>query len=470
MIALLCSQHVSAQIVIGQPNLGFSQACASESFNTYEVSFVFSPESNLGPSNTFTVELSDGNGDFSNSVAIFTTDPGEVNSSPATLTFSLPQDTAGENYQIRIKSSAPAATSTPSNAFAAYYKLQDEPFTINNLVENAAFCAGGSYLLAIDNPGTGNNDSPLNYPSLTFKWYKETSPTTAEFVSDGTTLEVTSEGTYFVETDYGSCTSDSFSNRVTVVEVTSGEAEIGISSSLGNPFCPSNGATTLSTITGESYQWFKDGTPIADATDQMYEASESGFYEVQVDLGDCATTGEIQLENELFDAEINVSEINFIDDDESLFVMITTNAITPEFEWYFNDVLITDAFSDSYEVIEFGDYKVRIVDLDGTCDGSREFFFEVREAFPNVDKIPSIVTPNGDGINDTWVIPQKYVSGSNTIVQILSNRGEIIFQTSDYQNNWPENTMNPMPSNQVFYYVITTSTYETKKGSITLIK
>jgi len=54
-------------------------------------------------------------------------------------------------------------------------------------------------------------------------------------------------------------------------------------------------------------------------------------------------------------------------------------------------------------------------------------------------------------------------------VQILSNRGEIILQTSDYQNNWPENTTNPMPSNQVFYYVITTTTYETKKGSITLI-
>jgi hypothetical protein len=27
----------------------------------------------------------------------------------------------------------------------------------------------------IDNPGTGTNDSPLKYPSLTFKWFKEPS-------------------------------------------------------------------------------------------------------------------------------------------------------------------------------------------------------------------------------------------------------------------------------------------------------
>jgi hypothetical protein len=30
-------------------------------------------------------------------------------------------------------------------------------------------------VLRIDNPGTGTNDSPLKYPSLTFKWFKEPS-------------------------------------------------------------------------------------------------------------------------------------------------------------------------------------------------------------------------------------------------------------------------------------------------------
>jgi hypothetical protein len=32
-----------------------------------------------------------------------------------------------------------------------------------------------AHWLRIDNPGTGTNDSPLKYPSLTFKWFKEPS-------------------------------------------------------------------------------------------------------------------------------------------------------------------------------------------------------------------------------------------------------------------------------------------------------
>ena len=418
-------EQANAQIVIGTPNLGFSQACANESFNTYSTTFVFSPESNLNASNQFTIELSDADGDFTNATIVFTSNAGAVTISPATLNFSIPTTTAGENYRIRIKSSAPVATSSNSVVFAAYYKLQNTPFTINHLVSTGAYCSGGSYLLAIDNPGTGSNDSPLNYPSLTFNWYKETGPTTSVFVAEGPTLTVNNEGTYFVETNYGSCTSDSFSNRVHINEVTFGEAEAGISSSLGNPFCPSQGSTTLSTIGGISYQWFKDGVPITDATHQMYHANESGTYAVQVDLGDCSASGFIELESELFDAEINISEFNSINEGETLLVIITTTADNPTFEWYLDDVLITSAVEDNYDVAEIGNYKI-IVTETGTsnCNGSKEFLFEVNEPFPDVEKIPNVISPNGDGINDSWMIPTIYVSGTNTMVMIMTTMGK----------------------------------------------
>jgi len=468
-LVLVFQEQANAQIVIGTPNLGFSQACANESFNTYSTSFTFSPESNLNPSNQFTIELSDADGDFSSPEIIFTSISGAITTSPAALEFSLPITTAGENYKIRIKSSAPVATSSNSVAFAAYYKIQDTPFTINNLVSTGAFCAGGSYLLAIDNPGTGTNDSPLNYPSLTFNWYKETGPTTAVFVSEGPTLSVNDEGTYFVETNYGTCTSDSFSNRVTISEVTSGEAQAGISSSLGNPFCPSQGSTTLSTIGANSYQWFKDGVSIPDATNQMYQANESGTYAVQVALGDCSTSGSIVLESELFDADINVSAFNTIQEGETLLVIVTTTANNPTFEWYLDNTLISGVTEDSYDVSEIGSYKIVVSEISG-CNGSREFLFVVNEPFPDVEKIPNVISPNGDGINDTWVIPQSYVSGTNTEVMIMTNHGNILIRTNNYLNNWPENDLNLTSINQVFYYVIQTADNETRKGSITVIK
>jgi gliding motility-associated-like protein len=469
---LFSAEKLNAQIVIGAPNLGFSQACASDTFNTYNTTFVFSPENGLNASNQFSIELSDADGDFTSATVIFTSNPGEVTTSPATLDFSLPTTTAGEGYRIRIKSSAPVATSSGSSTFAAYYKIQDSPFTINNLVSTGVYCSGGSYLLTIDNPGTGSNDSPLNYPSLTFKWYKETGPTTSVFVADGSTLTVSDPGTYFVETNYGTCTSDSFSNRVAISDVSTGNADAGISSSLGNPFCPANGSTTLTTINGNTYQWFKDGNIIPEATTQMYQTNESGTYAVQVDLIDCMASGEIELLSELFDGSINVSDMNTIEEGETLSVEVTTNANSPEFEWYLNGVLIANVSEDNYEATQYGTYKIIVTETSG-CIGSREFVFDLQEAFdpfPDVEKIPNIISPNGDGVNDTWMIPLEYTSGTNTNVMIMTNTGKVVVQTDNYGNNWPENDLNLNSVNQVFYYVITTSDNDTKKGSITVIK
>ena len=47
LVALFSIENINAQIVIGTPSLGFSQACAGPSFNTYNVTFTFSPETSL---------------------------------------------------------------------------------------------------------------------------------------------------------------------------------------------------------------------------------------------------------------------------------------------------------------------------------------------------------------------------------------------------------------------------------------
>lgn len=468
---LFSNQNLKAQIVIGAPNLGFSQACANESFNTFQVSFVFSPESGLSSTNQFKIELSDADGSFANPTVVFTSAEGSVTTSPATLSFSLPTNTSGESYRLRIKSTAPVATSSGSPTFAAYYKIQDSPFSINNLISTASFCAGGSYLLTIDNPGTGMNDSPLNYPSLTFKWFKETGPTTSVFVADGSSLAVSQPGTYFVETNYGTCTSDSFSNRVTVSEAGSGTSS-SINSSLGNPFCPSGGPTTLATTTGNSYQWFLDGEAISGATAQTYETVYSGTYSVSIDLGSCTTTASIVLDSEMFTSSLNVEDENTLESGDVLNVMVTTSAENPEFQWYLNDAMIPGEISSMYDATQPGEYKVVVFQTTG-CIVSDELAFEIIEPidpFPNVDNIPNIISPNGDGTNDTWIIPNQYVSGTNTEVLIMNSYGKVVYKTDNYQNNWPEDQIEFNSVNPVYYYVITTQDNKTKKGSITVIK
>ncbi len=460
---------IKAQIVISKPNLGFTQACASSSFNEYNVTFTFSPEANLEASNQFIIELSDASGSFSNATTIHSSMAGSILSSPATITFSVPDDTAGEGYKLRVKSTAPAATSSASNVFAAYYKIQDSPFTINNLIDTGVYCSGGSYLLTIDNPGGVMNDSPLQYDALSFNWFKETSATTSVYVSSGESLEVNQPGVYFVETNYGTCTSNSVSNKVSVTQISSSSGETSISSTLGNPYCAEDGPTTLSAINGISYQWYKDGNEIANATSQSYQTNEAGNYAVVIQLENCSSSASIDLRNADFTSEIDVNERNELERGETLLVSTTTTAQSPEFQWYMDENLISGATEDNFEVTEQGDYKVVITQTVG-CLASQEINFKVTEPFPDVSNIPNVITPNGDGQNDTWVIPQEYVSGTNTEVTLISQQGKVVLSTNDYQNNWPQNQLDYKSINAVYYYIIKTPNQSIKKGTITVLK
>ncbi len=461
-----------AQMIIGKPSLVFTKACANPVGNTFDLRINFSATPSLNASNQFIIELSSPTGDFSAPKILYTTAMGEVVNSDKIVSVSFPTTTFGEQYRIRVKSTMPAATGQNSDFFGAYYKPHDEQFTINNANSQASYCQGGSYVLSIDPNANGITNSPLAFPELTYNWFQfngDTVPPTVLATASTSSYTVTKPGIYYVETNYGTCTSNSYSNRVEVT-ASGTTASASITSSQGNPFCPSQGATILSTSTGSSYQWFKDNAKIDGATSQTYAATTAGLYSVAIDFGGCNATATIQLQQTSSTSSIDVPDRNTIASGDSLLVTVTTDAVSPTYQWFLNGESIPNATQSSYSATLRGNYKV-VVSQAGTCNSENVLQFAVAYTTdPNIANIPNLISPNGDFINDTWIIPTAYTSGSNTKIVIISSNGDVVLQTDNYQNDWPTTALDFKNINPIYYYIITTKDNKTVKGSITVMK
>jgi gliding motility-associated-like protein len=115
-----------------------------------------------------------------------------------------------------------------------------------------------------------------------------------------------------------------------------------------------------------------------------------------------------------------------------------------------------------------GKHTVRV--YKNGCAGSEVFYIDKSELAYNPDfEIQNILTPNGDGYNDTWKI--SILDGIQPAkVTIYTRAGLQVFEASDYQNDWSGMyNNNPLPAGS-YFYVIEGAHGELIKGVITLIR
>ncbi|WP_185965903.1 gliding motility-associated C-terminal domain-containing protein [Flavobacterium sp. ZT3R18] len=500
LLVLPSTLFLFAQGTITPQKLPFSQICAGaahpskpgEIFNEFQAQFTIS---GFASDVTFVVELSDPSGSFitptpTTTLAPLAGTPPDT-ATDKTLTFSVPMNLVGSNtYQLRVKPSV----GTPSSSFninipgsvktlSAYYKAYNDPFFINDKNNIISYCNGGSVTLTIYNPTPSiPTSSPANYPQLKYNWYKDDALIPGQ---SGSSLVVSMNGVYYAELNYGPCSDVNYSSQRVTVSGTSGTVAT-ITSSSGNPFCSSLGNTTLTASAGNVYIWKKNNAVIVGATDQTYQTNLPGVYTCEVDFGGCKSTGSIDLK--VFEISSNISgvdkdKVNKIPQGQTVSVATTTTAVSPSYQWFLNGTTIPGETKSSLDVTAEGKYKVIIAQTSG-CQISNEFLFEISyQTNFNVPQIANIVTPNNDGANDTWIIPDDYIDGKAKVM-ILSSLGEIVFETDNYDNygtddcvdkvhcsNWPNtNTPEFNNYNPVYYYIITPTGQSAKKGSITLVK
>jgi gliding motility-associated-like protein len=384
----------------------------------------------------------------------------------------LPTDLPGSTYRLRVRQvGAPSVNITsPSIGFSAAYQSFNLAFTINNDAPSLAICGSGTATLFVD-AATPGNPSPLAFPKLKYKWFKGTTVIAGQTVS---TLIVSSSGTYHAEIDYGLCTNNTSLTRSKdiLVTVLAGGQTFTITPSFTGPVCPAT-PVTLSTTPGYSYQWSLNGNAIAGATNFQHTTGVAGVYKVSVTGTNCSaeSTNSITVDAEDFNASLNVPLApakSIIVAGEIKNIAVITDAASPTFKWYKENVLLTTETASSYDATAAGNYKVEITQTAG-CVFTKELLFILREGV-NVTQIPNVISPNNDGVNDTWILPQALLNNQSTEVKILNYFGDVVLNSSNYQNDWPETNFDFKSINPVFYYTISKDGELINQGSITVVK
>lgn len=235
-----------------------------------------------------------------------------------------------------------------------------------------------------------------------------------------------------------------------------------------NSLCTDPGSKITYTIAGGllpgfTYEWFKDGSTTAVATDVVdFDVTEIGEYVLKM-------TG--------FGCERSVDPINVVLFDESVV------EVTPSVKVVLNQgqtVTVTASGGESYVWHLGEDNTGTILSTNETLDVNALGFYTVVvsvgsctvtktiEVVEQDDQIivPNIVTPNQDGINDTWEISNKYSFQPTVRIQLYNSNGKEILNTTDYQNDWPTESLG---NQRVFYYKIIKDDVLFKAGTISVL-
>jgi gliding motility-associated-like protein len=175
------------------------------------------------------------------------------------------------------------------------------------------------------------------------------------------------------------------------------------------------------------------------------------------------------------------STITFLPDSclqSSISFSITTASPINQINWNFGDPTsgannVSTSLNPSHQFSEIGTYQITaIVEFDCYTDTITEnitLFICTDTVTPILPlEFPNVFTPNFDGTNDLFEIENL---SANTEVIILNRWGNVVFSSSNYQNNWDgKDTSGKELSDGVYTYKFTTETGTIGHGFVYLVR
>jgi gliding motility-associated-like protein len=286
----------------------------------------------------------------------------------------------------------------------------------------------------------------------------------AQFIVPSVT-EVDDQGFYTltIEDQSNGCISDPVSTLVIVNKL----PDPGMAFS-NSPLCVGEDLQlSVPEVFGASYSWTgPNGFTSIDRTPVItnVNALAAGTYNVEVTIDSCTTLLEVEVTIDTIPNTSVIPDTTILQGDE--IVLYATGGIT--YQWgpadYLNGTATPTPVFGGAPVGEYV-YSVDITSANG-CTAQEKVTVTVETRTDII--ITDLFTPNGDGVNDTWVI-EFLENVEPYTLQVFSRGGLEVYRSENYMSNWDGTQMNSgknLPDG-TYYYLIRTQ-FREYTGAVTI--
>lgn len=110
--------------------------------------------------------------------------------------------------------------------------------------------------------------------------------------------------------------------------------------------------------------------------------------------------------------------------------------------WKMGNGAVFNSMPSNFTYDQSGTYDITLEATNGICSDKKTIKVVIDNIIP-----PNVITPNGDGKNDTFVVGN---TSSGWKIQISDRWGKVVFQSDNYKNDWGGES-----SNTTYFYTLT---------------
>nr|WP_295864043.1 MBG domain-containing protein [uncultured Chitinophaga sp.] len=334
---------------------------------------------------------------------------------------------------------------TPAGLYSNDYTLTylSGTLTIQRAAQQITFTAPG-------NKNQGDADFPLVATASSGLPVSFGSNNTTVIAVSGSTATVGNAGTAMITASQAGNANYEAAAPVTQTIVVSAYPLPVITAQGSTVFCE-GGSVTLQSTAAPVYEWYRNNIRISGAGSRTFTATESGSYTVKaIYPGHTGVTSAAiaVTVNPLPAGQLQVNGNTTISKGESVTLVASGGT---SYRWE-PATGLSDAAAPApvARPTATTTYRVTISNAAG-CSVVRDVTINVKEDYKL--EPTNILTPNGDGINDVWVVKNIDMYPQHE-VKIFDRTGRLIYRQRGYTNNWKGTINGQRLAEGTYYYII----------------